>query len=218
MVRSPQAAYRDGLEAKIPLIIGANSADIGFSTAKTMAEAVAPYGVGNRAHVLQAYDPEGTGNVRLVAARMASDLMMVEPARFTARAFATRGLTAYEYRFSYVAPATAAAQENGPRANMIANKGAQHATDVPYAFDTIAEVLGAKTVPADRAVADTVSTYWTNFAKSGNPNGEGLPQWPGYDAKADVLMNFTPAGSAAAMPDPWQVRLDLTEARATATP
>ena len=35
-----------------------------------------------------------------------------------------------------------------------------------------------------------MSAYWVNFAKTGNPNGNGLPNWPACDAKTDVLMEF----------------------------
>jgi len=214
VVASPQESYVAARQAKVPLMIGANNADLGRPAAKTLEEALAPFDSSVREQVLKAYDPDNTGNVRLIEARMASDLMMVEPARFTARAIAAQGVPVFEYRFSYVAPAVAAAQENGPRAKLIVNKGAQHATDVPYAFDTIVDVLGDKAVQNDAIMAYTLSSYWANFAKTGNPNGAGLPNWPAYDDKADVLMNFTAKNGATAMPDPWKVRLDLTETRA----
>jgi para-nitrobenzyl esterase len=37
--------------------------------------------------------------------------------------------------------------------------------------------------PEDQKLSDLVETYWTNFAKTGNPNGGDAPQWPQYDAK-----------------------------------
>ena len=54
-----------------------------------------------------------------------------------------------------------------------------------------------------------------NFARTGDPNGKGLPHWPRYSAASDELMNFTLTGPVGG-PDPWKERLDLTEKAATA--
>jgi para-nitrobenzyl esterase len=210
VVESPQSAYEAGRQAKVPLMIGATNADLGRLHPANLEEALRPFGDAQD-EARKAYDPDNTGNLNLIVARMGADQMMIEPARFTAREFSKQALPVYEYRFSYVAKADVADQKNGPRAKAIANKGAQHASDVPYAFDTISGVLGDMIVQPDAIMAYTMSTYWANFAKTGNPNGAGLPNWPAYDANADVLMNFTATGEAKAMPDPWKVRLDLTE-------
>ena len=53
-----------------------------------------------------------------------------------------------------------------------------------------------------------------NFAKTGNPNGNGLPVWPAYSPKSDIILDFTEKGAVAG-PDPWKERLDLTERVAT---
>jgi para-nitrobenzyl esterase len=214
VVGTPQAVYEAGNQAKVPLIIGANSADLGFDAATTMGEALAPFGKGNEQKALSAYDPDHSGNVRSVTSGTGADKVMVEPARFTARMFAAHGMPAYEYRFSYVAPSASEEMANSPFAAFIVNKGAQHASEVPYVFDTLPVLLGPKGTSADKAMADAVSDYWVNFAKSGNPNGAGLPVWPAYNAKDDVLMNFTQDGPKA-MADPWKNRLDLTEERVT---
>ena len=58
-----------------------------------------------------------------------------------------------------------------------------------------------------------LNTYWVNFAKTGNPNGKGLPEWPVYSPLTNMLMNFTNAGPVGQV-DPWKARLDLVEALA----
>jgi len=49
-----------------------------------------------------------------------------------------------------------------------------------------------------------------NFAKTGNPNGKGLPEWPAYSPKTDMIMDFSLTGPVA-KPDPWRERLDLID-------
>ena len=67
--------------------------------------------------------------------------------------------------------------------------GAHHTQDVPYAFNNVDRV-NRQSEPADFEVADQMSSYWTNFAKTGNPNGEGLAEWPEFRAEAASIMHL----------------------------
>jgi para-nitrobenzyl esterase len=53
----------------------------------------------------------------------------------------------------------------------------------------------------DVKVAEIASSSWTNFAKTGDPNGAGLPHWAVYDAEADQLMNLGDKPRSEAVPD-----------------
>jgi para-nitrobenzyl esterase len=179
-------------------MIGANSADIGFSFARTVDDLFAPFGA-NKDKAFAAYNITSSTPVGQVAPIFGADQMMVEPARFAARTLAATGKPAYEYRFSYVAESL--------RSKV---KGAPHATEIPFVFDTVAARYGKDLTEADRAAAQAANAYWANFVKTGNPNGPGLPEWPAYSPKTDVLMDFTATGPVA-KPDPWKARLDLVE-------
>ena len=49
--------------------------------------------------------------------------------------------------------------------------GARHAGEIEYVFGTLDSVKGVKWTDADRALSSAIMAYWTNFAKSGDPNG-----------------------------------------------
>lgn len=76
--------------------------------------------------------------------------------------------------------------------------GAAHGAETPYVFqslDAIAApndrpVWGGTISPSDRAYAKQISTIWVNFARTGNPNGPGLPEWPAFESDSDVLLDF----------------------------
>jgi para-nitrobenzyl esterase len=201
VVETPERALLAGHAMKIPVIAGANSSDIGFSFAKNMDELFAPFGA-NKEKAQALYDPEKSGEFRKIGTLVASDRMMVEPARFVVRTVSATGRPAYEYRFSYVAESL--------RKTL---KGAPHATEIPFVFDTVAARYAGDLAPADEAIAKAALAYWVAFAKTGDPNGEGRLHWPQYHAHDDELMNFTNAGPVAER-DAWRARLDAIEASA----
>jgi len=199
VIESAETALRAGRFAKVPLIAGANSADIGFSFARSIDEVFAPFG-DNAARARETYDPGKSDKLREVGMLVAMDRMMVEPARFVVRTFAAAGAPAWHYRFSYVAESM---RKEWP--------GTPHATEIPFVFDTLQARYGNALAPADKAVAETANAYWVAFAKGGDPNGGGRPAWPACHGMCDGLLDFTNDGPKAG-PDPWKTRLDLTAA------
>ena len=67
--------------------------------------------------------------------------------------------------------------------------GAFHSAELPYIFETL-KVMDRPWTPEDFKLADTLSSYWSNFAKSGDPNGSGLPKWPAFDPDSHATMEL----------------------------
>jgi para-nitrobenzyl esterase len=92
----------------------------------------------------------------------------------------------YRFSFNRDIPVKADEQRNGKPATA-KDIGARHAGEIEYVFGTLDTVKGVKWTDADRQLSSAMMAYWTNFAKSGNPNGrdyvgrKALPQWPSYD-------------------------------------
>jgi para-nitrobenzyl esterase len=84
---------------------------------------------------------------------------------------------AYEFQIEHLPP---------PR-----RQGNTHAQDVPYVFG---HLDGGDYEPFDRTMSDVMQRYWTNFARSGDPNGPGLPRWPAFDPTSRAYVAFTDKG------------------------
>ena len=199
---NPAQLYAEGKGARIPVMVGATSQDIGFMQANNIGELLKQFGA-NAEKARTVYAVHDSDDVRLVAFRMGGDQMMIEPARYVARTLAARGQPVYEFRFSYVAESI--------RGQFGGVMGAMHASDIPFAFDTVAAKYGKELTAGDAAAGRAMNAYWIAFAKTGKPEAAGLPAWPAYDPQSDSIMNFTNAGPVAG-PDPWRARLDLAEA------
>jgi para-nitrobenzyl esterase len=199
MAAEPAKLYAEGKAARVPVMVGANSLDIGFMQGKTVDELLAQFGP-NADKARTVYEVKSDDDVRKVGFRMGGDQMMGEPARYVARTLTAHGRPVYEYRFSYVAESL---RQQWP--------GAMHATDIPFAFDTVAARYGKDLTAQDAAAAHAMHAYWVAFAATGKPEVTGQPAWAAYDAKSDLIMDFTNKGPVVGA-DPWQARLDLAEA------
>lgn len=134
--------------------------------------------------------------------RIASDEMSAEPAREIAQALAGRQ-PVYLFRFAYARPEDAKAFG-----------GAPHASEIPFAFDTVAVRPTPKMIPQEKPVAKLMHRYWMNFVKTGRPDSSGnMPAWPRVQVGKGTVQCIDGRG-ARNIPDPIKARLDYIESRA----
>ncbi|WP_437613231.1 carboxylesterase/lipase family protein [Erwinia sp. V71] len=179
----PEDFYNRNTFSKVPLMVGANVYEVGFPTVvHTMDEALSEFKGADKqqaAKVFAGLSPQDT------AAIIAQYKLMNEPARFVAKTWARNNLPVWSYTFGYVAESMRSTW-----------KDAHHASEIPYVFNTLSARFGTATTDNDHAVAKVMNQYWVNFARTGNPNGKGLPEWQRYHATADNVL-FVPKQGAA---------------------
>ncbi len=87
-----------------------------------------------------------------------------------------------------------------PAYNKETEFGAFHSGEIVYAYDNL-HTLDRPWEPVDQGIADVMSGYWANFAKTGNPNGENLPQWDAYDPEQEMVMTIDVTSEQKRLPD-----------------
>jgi para-nitrobenzyl esterase len=203
VAETAESAYTAGRQARVPLMIGNNSAEIGgpfINATKSKEELFSLFGkLADEAKA--AYDPDGKKDFAEIQTRFNTDKVWAEPARFTAGVFAANGDPAYIFLFSYVPASMKQRMPFGPG----------HGTDISFAFGNLRVPNGATVTPEDKEVARMMNAYWVNFAKTGNPNGKGLPKWPAYSSKKNEILDIQPDGKPVGKPDPRKARLDVIE-------
>ena len=82
-------------------------------------------------------------------------------------------------------------------------RGVAHADDIMYLNGQF--LMQADQYPAEAAVSEMIQQYWVNFAKTGNPNGAGLPYWPSFDETKPTTMQFSNGASLIMRPNREQI-------------
>jgi para-nitrobenzyl esterase len=95
----------------------------------------------------------------------------------------------YIYNFNRKVPATAD----------FVKYGAFHTGEVVYAYNNL-KFEDRPWQQADHDLAELMSSYWANFAATGNPNGKGLPAWPAYNTKQNKSMQFDEKSEVRSLP------------------
>ncbi len=178
----PFVALSKGHRRAVPLIVGANANEgtvflgrMGDMTVdRFRGEARQLYGAAAD-RFLELYPVATADDLAEALDRSQTDSRFVAPARLLARLAAEAGGSAHLYHFTRVR----AGRER---------LGAYHGSEIPFVFDVFPEDRPKDEI--DARVAEAMSSYWVQFAATGDPNLEGLPEWPPYEPGTDVHMEF----------------------------
>ncbi|WP_207421355.1 carboxylesterase/lipase family protein [Desertivirga brevis] len=188
--------YKEGRYNDVAVLIGYNSDEgASFSREKTPEEYIAnvKQRYGKFADtLLKAYPPGETS-----VARTARDLMRDAAFGWHTWTWArlqsqTGKSNVYLYYFDQ--------HPDFPKDSPRYGFGSPHGQEIPYVFMTLNK-NNPQTTEADIKLSETISSYWTNFAKYGNPNASGLPQWPVFRKGKQELMYLDADPHQALVPD-----------------
>jgi para-nitrobenzyl esterase len=184
----PYRIFRTGRQNGVPLLVGLNADEgrpfmNGVKTSTATFDADLAKAFGPLPPILTAlYQPKT--NAQALAARgdFERDLRFGWDMRTWARLAASTGRDpVFAYYFTRVPPY--------PATSPYAHWGAGHWAELRYVFDHL-NLEAWNWRPQDRMLAASMADYWTNFAKTGNPNAENLPQWLPYDNRHERALEF----------------------------
>ena len=193
--------YAAGEQAHVPLLAGWNAdehstAASNTTTVETFVKEAHKHFGEDAEKFLALYPATSLAEAHASAAALADDMFI---ASATWRWLEWQTLTGggqpvYRYRFDREIPQNAGEPL----------RGAYHAGEIEYVFNNLAY----KQLPFtedDHRLAEQMSSYWTNFAKTGDPNAPGLPEWPVYQDKSGYALLHLGVATAAA-PDELRAR------------
>jgi para-nitrobenzyl esterase len=200
---SPAEIFAKGQQSDVTLLAGSTSDEGTLFTARAQQATPETYSeqvhrlFGDAADAVRKLYPVGTTEeTKSSFAALFGDQLIAYPTWLWNESQARTGKApTYRYLFELRPPA--------PELASSPLTGAFHTAEIVYVFDNL-QVRDWPWRPEDRRMAEIASSYWANFAKSGNPNGPGLPDWPPYTGPDGTVMRLSEQSGAG--PDPRLIR------------
>jgi para-nitrobenzyl esterase len=193
--------FAKGKQNDVPTLIGSNADEGTMFAPATITAAVFRETVQRRygADALKLYPAENDEQAAVAMADTIRDSVFGWEMRTWARMQNKTGKSkVYLYYFSRIPP--------GPDA---ARRRSYHSAEIAYVFHNVATDTRRQWEDTDRKLSDVMSSYWVNFATTGDPNGGGLLKWPVYDQKSDTVMGF--GDKVELIPLPHKAQLDFLD-------
>jgi len=181
----PAALFAQGKEARVPYLAGSNSDEATLMPFIHMTndDLLKPFGDALPA-VRKIYETDGKLTDDQFARQVFADALFASGAQGLATFETKLGEPAYVYHFDYVFDAL-----------RLFTSGVGHGGEIPYVFGFTGISMDPNfaskmkfATDRDRSIAAIMEGYWTNFAKTGNPNGAGLPEWSPTTATAPATL------------------------------
>jgi para-nitrobenzyl esterase len=180
--------FSQGKEQKVPLIIGNNSQEMPPRAMTNVRDQIKERYGPLSARALKLYgvdgptDPEPDPQMGSALQQFTVDNQFRCGTVRELILHTNNGRVGYEYQFSRTV--------HGQEA-----RGAAHASEIPFVIGTLPVWQRTRNYnESDKEYAAMMQAYWSNFAKTGDPNGAALVKWPKFDAKSRTYMDFTDNG------------------------
>jgi para-nitrobenzyl esterase len=183
--KNPFAAYSGGKQHDVPIIVGSTRNEGNIYLADETDLSVDKYKSFLKSrfsdHHLKAFEMFPAHKAKDVAPALDKILTVAanaQPARFVAQSMGHKKSKAYLFQFTRL-----------PDTAMACKLGVHHGVEIAYVFGNLTKDDGYD--DTDKRLSNKMMDYWVNFAKTGNPNGQGLVDWPAYKSKSDLNLEFS---------------------------
>jgi para-nitrobenzyl esterase len=210
--------YGAGKQAHVPLLAGWNADEVRSSvvlkdpkpTMQSFTEDVRKRFGPQAEAVLKAYPASMDAEAVESAAALASDMFIGHATwKWIETHARTGGAPVYRYSFDRKIPVAPDTKVMGVAATS-RDVGARHAGEIEYVFGALDSRAKVPWSPSDRTLSDAIATYWTTFARTGDPNGPGVPRWPRYEPGRGRVLHLDETVTDA--PDATRARYEAIDA------